>query len=139
MKPHLVGGGILAGIGALVLVLVLTSWPSSPRSYLRSHYSPVGAASGAHAVYQSPKAPTLVANEISKAHKPTDEAFDPAGVFLRYSDDMVAITPSGSGSRIEINDAERGYAAWYPFIGPRWGGPGGRSTLFRGGGPGSGK
>jgi hypothetical protein len=139
MKRHIIGGGILAGVGALVLALTLGTWPGSPRSYIQGRYSPVGAAAGAHAVYQSPKAPTLVANEIAKAHRPQDQAFDPAGVFLRYNDDMIAVTPSGTGSRIEIDDSERGYRAWYPYIGPRWGGPGGRSALFRGGGPGAGK
>lgn len=128
MRRHLIGGGLLAGVGGLVLLLTLFSGGgSSPRSWIGQQYAGM----------KSSKPPTLVAQEISNKYSPIDRANDPTGVFLRYSNDVVAVLPDGTGSRIRMDNPQHAYATWFPILGGRWGGPGGAST-FRGGGPGGG-
>lgn len=83
--------------------------------------------------------PTKVADEIDGHTDAADRLSDDGMVFLRYDDDMVAITPrtSGSGSVIDIDDYEDGYDRYSSHVRARWPAPG--SGSFRGGGPGVGK
>lgn len=134
MRRSLIGGGLLAALGAVVLVGALLIGGTSPRGWIAGRYSRMGAGT-----YQAAGSPTVVAAEISRKFRPADRAYDPAGIFLRYSDAVVAVLATGAGSRIVVDDADRGYRRWYPYVGGRWGGPGGRGALFRGGGPGAGK
>ena len=62
----------------------------------------------------------------------------PAGVFLRYSDTILAVHPGGPGTEIEVADERLGYGLWFPYVGG-WFGSSGRGGTVRGGGPGSGK
>jgi hypothetical protein len=135
VKKSLVGGGLLLGLGAVVLVGVLLAGNTSPRGWIGEHYSRTGVGA-----YRSASPPTRVAAEITRKFKPSDRTYDPSGVFLRYPSVVVAVLSDGArGSRIMVDDADRGYRRWYSHVGGRWGGPGGRSTMFRGGGPGAGK
>ncbi|MEU8677815.1 DUF4247 domain-containing protein [Streptomyces sp. NPDC048560] len=103
-----------------------------PSSWIRSEYR------GASAGYvDSSDATSTVAKEIDGHTAATDRASDSGMVFLRYRDDIVAITPYRRGSRIEIDDYRTGYHRWRTHIGSVWPDP--DSDAFRGGGPGSGK
>ncbi|WP_228975851.1 DUF4247 domain-containing protein [Streptomyces sp. DH12] len=82
-------------------------------------------------------APATVAREID-GHAGATARFDSGDrVFLRYRDDIVAISPHLAGSRIEVADYRTGYRRWKSHLGRVWPDPDGAG--FRGGGPGSGK
>jgi hypothetical protein len=89
--------------------------------------------------YRCKDRPAKLAADLREAHKPADQRTTPEGHFLRYSDDMVGITPEGSGSKVYLADERNGYAFFGPFVGGWWGTYGGRAEGFRGGGPAGGK
>ncbi|WP_149181463.1 DUF4247 domain-containing protein [Streptomyces sp. TRM49041] len=103
-----------------------------PSSWIRRQY----ATSGADYV-DSRDTPSRVAQEIDGHTAARDRLSDNDMVFLRYRNDIVAISPHASGSRIEIADYRTGYRRWRPHIRSVWPDP--DSDTFRGGGPGSGK
>ena len=82
-----------------------------------------------------------MAASIAGKWKPAERLADPSGYFLRYRNDIVAVTaaPEGGGSRIFVDEERRGYARWYPYVGGYWGTYSGPGEGFRGGGPGAGK
>ena len=127
----------LAGVGVLVLVLVITGSTGGVRGFVKETYAREGSDRGAE-VYRSDKPPATVAREIADAHAPADRRATPEGVFLRYRDDFVGVTPQGDGSRIAVADEARGYALFFPFVGGYWGRASGPAEGFRGGGPGGG-
>lgn len=129
-----VGGGLLTLLGVIVLAGALISGSTSPRGWINSHYTRTAAGT-----YRAQGTPLRVARDISRKFKPSDRAYDPSGVFLRYPGLVVAVLPDGRGSRVLVDNADRGYRRHYTYIGGRWGGPGGRGSIFRGGGPGAGK
>lgn len=135
VKRSLIGGGLLAGVGAVILAVSLISSSNSPKGWISSHYSRTAVAD----TYRADQAPSRVAGAISRRFKPLDRAYDPAGAFLRYPTVMVAVLADGRGSRVEVLPVDRGYRRYHSYVGGRWGGPGGRASSFRGGGPGSGK
>lgn len=135
VKRSLIGGGLLAVVGAGILAFSLIGSTLSPKGWISSHYARTAAAD----VYRADQTPTRVAGTIGRRFKPLDRAYDPAGVFLRYSSVMVAVLADGRGSRVEVLPVGRGYRRYHSYVGGRWGGPGGRASSFRGGGPGSGK
>jgi len=53
--------------------------------------------------------------------------------YFRFSESMVAIHPASTGSRVYLDDYERGYQRWRSDVSPYWG------PENRGGGPGEGK
>jgi hypothetical protein len=137
-KRYLWAGG-LALVGVLAIGWAFLR-PSSPGSYLSGKYQQVSSENSGHSrVYRASVAPDRVFNDIRSHVKPADTFTDPGGYFLRYRDNIVAVTAEGTGSRIYLDDDRRGYARWYPFIGGYWGSYGGTGEVFRGGGPGSGK
>ena len=136
-----IGAGILA-TGLVILVVLSMTTAGSVREHIRSTYRRTTvddpALKGA-LVYSSSDAPSKVVSDISKRWTPAERHTDAAGQFLRYRNDIVVVAPAGGGSRIYVDETDRGYNRWYPYIGGYWGtysGPGGG---FRGGGPGSGK
>jgi len=132
-------GGVIAVIALLLLVGGLSSCGSSVKGYVRDHYDRAGTRNGAE-LYRSGDRVDEVVKDITGAWKPADRITDPGGVFLRYSDTFLAVRPrTGGGTDIEVDDPERGYAHWYPFVGGWFGTYSGRGEGFRGGGPGSGK
>ncbi len=64
----------------------------------------------------------------------------PGGTFLRYSDDIVAVTPRAEGgSTVYLDDEDRGYNRWFPYVVGFWGvggggGPDRRHARWRSGG-----
>ncbi len=136
MRSKVLAAVVVAVIGVVAIASVIGS---GVRGYLADNYTRVSG-SGDSVVYRSQRPPRTVYDDIRAATSPADALVEPNRYFLRYSDDIVAITPRNGGSTIYLDDEERGYQRWYPVIVPIWGGPfrspGG---LFRGGGPGSGK
>jgi hypothetical protein len=125
--------GAVAGIVALL-------FSGNPRDYVLHHYRQVAHNPGTSSyTLVSTKDVTTTAQAIRGAWKPAQEVIDLGGVFLRYQDLVVAITPRAEGgSTIYVDDERTGYAHWYPYIGGTWGG-GSPVSGTRGGGPGSGK
>jgi hypothetical protein len=131
---------LAGGIGAvgLIVLLIAILGGRGIRSHLDDTYQRVSG-EGNSVVYRSDQKPKAVYESIRSAVPPADVQVDPQGYFMRYSDDIVAVTGSGGGSRIYIDDERRGYAHWYPFVFGVWGTGGGSGEGIRGGGPGSGK
>lgn len=136
---------LVAGAGLLLFALVLlvgglSSCGSSPRSWVKDHYTSAGKRDGAD-VYRTRDRVEKVTKDLTSAWKPADRITDPGGVFLRYSDELIAIRPiaNGGGTELSVDDADRGYASFYPYVGGWFGSYSGRAEGFRGGGPGSGK
>ncbi|MFC9246578.1 DUF4247 domain-containing protein [Streptomyces sp. NPDC057136] len=103
-----------------------------PSSWIRSEYG--GSSVG---YVDSSDATSTVAKEIDGHTSAKDLTSDGDMVFLRYRNDIVAITPYQRGSRIEIDDYRTGYNRWKPHVRSVWPDP--DSDAFRGGGPGTGK
>lgn len=103
-----------------------------PSSWIRKEYRAGG---GGYVDRTDPV--STVADEIDKHTSAQDRTSSSSMVFLRYRDDIVAISPYQGGSRIEIDDYRNGYRRWKPHLSSVWPDP--DSDSFRGGGPGSGK
>ncbi|MDN3295238.1 DUF4247 domain-containing protein [Streptomyces ficellus] len=103
-----------------------------PLSWIRQEYGRSGAG-----YIDSRDRTSKVADEIHGHTSARDRTSDGDMVFLRYRDDIVAISPYKRGSRIEVDDYRSGYKRWRSRIGNVWPDP--DTSAFRGGGPGSGK
>jgi hypothetical protein len=137
MRPKLLIAGGLGAVGLIVLLFAVLGG-HSVRGYLDDNYKRMSS-NGNSVVYASDQKPTAVYESVRGAVTPADVQTDPEGYFLRYSDDIVGITASGSGSRIYVDDERHGYAHWFPFVAGVWGTGGGLGEGIRGGGPGAGK
>jgi hypothetical protein len=140
-RNHAIGGVALVIVGLLALGAVALVTQGSVRDHLKERYTLVSTTDGGRsAVYSAEAGPSAVAASIASAWKPADRRSDPSGFFLRYRDDIVAVTPGpDGGSRIHIDPERRAYARWYPYVGGYWGTYSGPGESFRGGGPGAGK
>ncbi|MTE17781.1 DUF4247 domain-containing protein [Streptomyces sp. TRM43335] len=103
-----------------------------PSGWIRRQY----AAGGTGYVDRSDP-PPRVAGEIDDHTSARDRHTADDMVFLRYRNDIVAISPRLGGSLIQIEDYRTGHRRWKSRIGSVWPDP--DSAAFRGGGPGSGK
>ena len=129
--------GVLALAGVSVIAFAAAR-PSGPADYLDKHYRMVSNEDGSR-VYQADQAPRTVFDDLRRAAPPAEVFTDPGGYFLRYRNDIVAVTAVAGGSRVWLDNAERGYARWYPYLGGFWGTYTGPAEGTRGGGPGAGK
>jgi hypothetical protein len=138
---QLLAAGGLAAAGGLGLLGLCAATDGSVRTYIAERYERVpGAGERGSVVYRADESPARVASAIAGRWKPAQRINDPGGFFLRYNNDIVAVTAEGEGgSRIYVDDENRGYARWYPYIGGSWGTFTGRGEGFRGGGPAGGK
>lgn len=134
-KLFIAGG--LGGVGLIVLLVALLG-SGGIRGHLSDNYRKVSA-NGDSIVYSSSSKPKAVYESIRSAVPPADVQVDPQGYFMRYSDDIVAVTADGDGSRIYLDDERRGYSHWFPFVVGYWGTGIGAGEGIRGGGPGAGK
>lgn len=132
---------LAAVVGAIGLLFTGTFlFSGSPRSYVSGHYSRASRYdSGSARAYTSGKSPTKVAGDIADDWKPAGRVVDGSGVYLRYSRDLVAVRPHGSGSLITVDKFSHGYHYFYSHVGGWWLPIGGSGERFRGGGPGAGK
>lgn len=136
LRAKMLVAAAIGGVGLIVLMFAIFGG-GGVRSYLADNFHRQSA-NGDSIVYTTSAKPKAVYEQIRKARPPSDTQFDASGYFMRYSDDIVAITADGSGSRIYIDDERRGYAHWIGYVGGTWG-TGGSGESFRGGGPGGGK
>ena len=128
---------VLAGVGGIYAL----SQRGSVREHLLRTYA-VTAQDGRSYTLSSRASVPETAADIRAAWRPAEEVVDPGGTFLRYSDDIVAVTPDPQGgSTIYLDDEDRGYNRWFPYVVGFWGtgGSGGPIGGARGGGPGAGK
>lgn len=135
-------GLVVLAVG-LVFVALLATRLGSVRGWIDDRYAkveePLDPELDSSEVYAASAAPRVVASDIADRWKPAERLVDPSGVFLRYADEIVAVTPAEEGSRIYVDDEENGYARWYGHVGGWWGTYSGPGESFRGGGPGAGK
>lgn len=125
------------GAMAVVVIGVMTlaacaSGIGAPRGWIASRYQRNGT------VFVSNEPAAVVAGAIARARAPRARDNTASGTFLRYDTDIVGVFPSGLGSRIEVEDYDRGYRRWNPYVGGRWPRPGRGGGWFRGGGSGFG-
>ena len=128
---------VLAGIAGIVSL----TQRGSVRAHVLRTYDVVSQ-DGDSYVLRSPDTVTRTAADIRAAWKPAEEVVDTGGTFLRYSDDIVAVTPrAAGGGTVYLEDEDRGYNRWFPYVVGFWGfgGSGGPVGSTRGGGPGTGK
>ena len=109
------------------------------RSYITSHDTRAANLDEANdgRAYTANKQPGAVADEITKAARPLDRRSSGPTTFLQYRDDIIAISPYGSGSKILVDDYRNGYRRHHAFVSV-FGWPSDNSG-FRGGGSGDGK
>ena len=143
MRRHTVIALVLTGIGILGLVFAFTTF-GSVRDHIRETYTRAGSErvpgdDDPTEVYASTASVSETAADIADAHKPADRRVTEAGVFLRYSDDIVSVVPRQEGTRILVDDEDTGYRRGFIYLGGWWGTYSGRAETFRGGGPGGGK
>jgi hypothetical protein len=124
---------VVAVLAVVVLVVVLIAGRTSPRGWIPDNYQRVAADT-----YRSQQPPRATADRIFAKFDTDDRLDQPNGSFLRYHDVFVAILPEGSGSRITLDDRDRGYNRYRSYVGHVWTSSG-RVESFRGGGPGDGK
>lgn len=125
----------LIGVSAIAFAALR---PSGPAAHLAKRYQTVSS-DGDSRVFRSDLPPQRVFDDLRRAVRPAETFTDPGGYFLRYRDNIVAVTPEGTGSRVYLDDDRRGYARWYPYVGGYWGTFSGGGESTRGGGPGGGK
>ena len=128
---------VLAGVAGIVGL----SRSGGPRDHVLRTYQLVSQ-EGNSATLSSADPVSTTAADIAGAWKPAQELIDPGGTFLRYKNLIVAVTPRAEGgSTIFLDDEQRGYNRWFPYVVGFWGfgGTGGPIGGTRGGGPGTGK
>nr|BAP34772.1 hypothetical protein [Streptomyces sp. ML694-90F3] len=105
-----------------------------PMSWIRSTYT-----ANTSGYLDRVDAPPAVASEIHTNTPARDQFTDTAGkVYLRYDDDIVAVSKHPQGTLIEVDDYRTGYQRHYTHLrSSAWPDP--AYQEFRGGGPGSGK
>ncbi|CAM3351581.1 DUF4247 domain-containing protein [Stackebrandtia soli] len=115
--------GTVAVIGLVIAAVAIGSTSGSPRDFIDDKYrcSP-DPEDHDSAVCTSSSSPSTVASEIRRAVRPIDTHSDyqSGATFFQYRDDILAIFPDGSGSRIEIDDYNRGYTRHSTYIGTYW-------------------
>ncbi|SMF50275.1 DUF4247 domain-containing protein [Streptomyces sp. Amel2xC10] len=125
-----------AAVTAVLAAVLLTACSSDggdgvPRGWIGDTYRAQGVG------WLDPDSnPIVVADAIHGHRRALDRASGDSMEFLRYGDDLVTVSPSGAGSRIEIEDYRSGYRRHSQYL-YNWPGP--DSDSFRGGGPGEGK
>lgn len=112
---------------------------TSARSYISSHYTRAPKLDEANngMAYTANKTPTVVADEITKASRPLDRRTSGPLTFLQYRDDIIAISPHGSGAEILVDEYRNGHRRHHSYVSV-FGWPSDNSS-FRGGGSGEGK
>lgn len=145
-KPRPWGWIVVIGLLVVALIaipLIVTSTKDSPKEWLDDHYTHVSGSDpdDETVVYRSEDSALDTALDIDHGTDADERRQDGDVHYLRYDSDwMVVVTPDGTGSRIELDEFDRGYRThgtsvffWSSHYGRGGGG------FFRGGGSGSGK
>lgn len=138
-RKWLVIGGVMALVGALIGGYGLVRGSFSPRDYVDNHYRRAASRDiGRDArAYTTSQRPSRVARQLTDAWPPSDRFTSDNGVYLRYDDDSVVITPASTGSLIMVERMSTAYRRYHGTVGSAWVWT--RGTSVRGGGSGSGK
>ena len=142
MKPHTKLywiGAMLVGASVLLAGIAILGGRTSPAGYVASNYTRAPHLDNNDTAYLADLPPSAVRKDITEAWTPLGEYADGSGIYLRYSDDVIAIFPAMKGSVIRVDDADDSYRRYYSVVGGHWGWPSGAGERARGGGPGSGK
>jgi hypothetical protein len=99
MRKHVLIAAGLVGLGLACLIAAFAT-ATSVREHIAKTYKPAGTrqveGAGKSLLYDAPKPPSATAKDIANAVKPGDRRLTPAGVFLRYEDDIVSVVPRGA-------------------------------------------
>ncbi|NUP28543.1 MAG: DUF4247 domain-containing protein [Nocardia sp.] len=109
------------------------------RSYVASHYSRATKLDEANngLAYTSNKSPAATADDITRGVRQLDRRTAGATTYLQYRDDIIAVSPNGTGSKILLDDYRNGHRRHHSAV-SAFGWPSDNSG-FRGGGSGDGK
>ncbi|WP_327147688.1 DUF4247 domain-containing protein [Nocardia sp. NBC_01329] len=109
------------------------------RSYVGSHYTRAPKLDEANngLAYTSNRSATATADEIAKGVRQLDRRTTGATTYLQYRNDIIAISPNGSGAKILLDDYRTGHRRHHSAVSV-FGWPSDNSG-FRGGGSGEGK
>ncbi|MEU1956186.1 DUF4247 domain-containing protein [Nocardia rhamnosiphila] len=109
------------------------------RSYIGSHYTRAPKLDEANngTAYTSGKSPTATADDITKGVRQLDRRTTGATTYLQYRDDIIAISPNGTGAKVLVDDYRTGHRRHHSAVSV-FGWPS-DNTGFRGGGSGDGK
>lgn len=134
-------GGILAVIALIIAVNLLFFGGTSVANFVDNEFDRDTSQDFDDDVrsYTSGEKPSAVSTLIVTDWKPLAQSADNSGVYLRYSSDAVVITPRGTGSTIQVMDADRAYRRYGGHTSGSWGWTSTHGGDFRGRGPGAGK
>lgn len=110
----------LAAVGLLLFGIAAGSGGGlTPRDYVQGHYQrAAGRDIGGEAVaYTSPRRPTEVAGQITRAWSPAGRYADGSGVYLRYATDSVVLRPDGTGTLILVEAVHSAYRRYAGTLG----------------------
>lgn len=134
----------LFAVCVVILTVVLSGCGSDDddagvRSYIGSHYTRAPQLDEANngVAYTSDRSPTATADDITKGVRQLDRRTAGATTYLQYRDDIIAISPNGTGAKVMLDDYRTGHRRHHSAVGV-FGWPS-DNTGFRGGGPGDGK
>ncbi|MFW6772814.1 DUF4247 domain-containing protein [Nocardioides sp. CPCC 205120] len=142
-KGLLIVGALLL-VGIVLVPMLFGGFGNGPKGWIDDHYDHVSGSDPDRqtVTWRSDDDVTATASAIAAGTNPSDRREADGRAFLRYSNDwIVTVTKSSGGSRITLDEFDRGYSANSTFIG-FWGGyygGGGGGSGYRGGGSGSGK
>lgn len=135
MAPPVSGRSLVATLLAAALVLAGCGIGSDVRNVINDTY-PLRNRSGDIATYGSRDPVGLTTSRIVGAVRPAARQSDGGSEYLRYDDDIVAVSPApGGGSTVRVEDLDGRYRnGFFAFLGPGFrpgspaggfGGPGG--------------
>ncbi|WP_052337059.1 DUF4247 domain-containing protein [Nocardioides alkalitolerans] len=136
--------GVLLLVGIVAIPVAFGAFGNGPKDWIDDNYTHVSGSDpdDETVTWRSDDDVTTTAAAIASGTDPSDRRESNGQAFLRYSDDwMVTVSEDGDGSRIQLDEFDRGYSRNSTYVG-YWGGYyGGRSggSDYRGGGSGSGK
>ncbi|MQY15670.1 hypothetical protein SRB5_58580 [Streptomyces sp. RB5] len=134
ISARLLRGAVAAATAAVLLTACSSdNGAAVPRDWIGDTYD-----AGGLGWIDRDSSPAQVAAAIDDKSSALDRTTGGGMELMRYSDDMVTVSPyQGGGSQIEIDDYRNGYHRHQSYVGGIWPDP--DSESFRGGGPGEGK
>jgi hypothetical protein len=138
MRRYLVLLAVMA-VAFIFAVIGISNSRGEVRSWISKRYTEQSRDPDGGLVFRSDRKASDVVIAITDRWEPAQRHNDSEGWYLRYSDDLIAVTNVPGGSLIYVDDPETGYGRWFGSVGGRFGTYRGQAESFRGGGPGSGK
>lgn len=144
-KGLLVIGAVLL-LGIIVVPFAFGGFGNGPEDWIDDRYTHVSGSDpdDETVTWRSDDDVTTTAAAIASGTDASDRRETDGRAFLRYSNDwIVTVSEDGDGSRITLDEFDRGYSSNSTYVG-YWGGyygggGSGGGSSYRGGGSGSGK